>query len=132
MRYFQIRTFRFSRYAWSWFCRPSLVKQETSFPGISYEQKDRVVRELAPERNNKLRRALIHIHGWNGQKLTDARSSVASRLSVANVLGNSTGTQTGNLDAFLAGDNTVELNRHRRRTLVAVRIVGKTHHTGHA
>jgi len=33
---------------------------------------------------------------------------------------------------LFAGYNTVELNRHRRRTVVAIRIVGKTHHSGHA
>ncbi len=47
----------------------SCQARDKLFPGISYEQKDRVVRELAPERNNKLRRAFIHIHGWNGQEI---------------------------------------------------------------
>ena len=106
--------------------------RDKAFPGISYEQKDRVVRELAPEWNNKLRRALIHIHGWNRQEAYRCQKIGCSRPSVAHVLGNRTGTHAQNLDTFLAGYNAVELNRHRRRTLVAVRIVGKTHHTGHA
>ena len=110
----------------------SLSSKRQAFPGISYEQKDRLVRELAPERNNKLRRSLIHIRGRNGKVIYRCQKFGGSRLSVANVMGNRTRTRTRNLDTFLAGYNTVKLNRHRRRTLVAVRIVGKTHHTGHA
>ena len=126
-------TFRSSWYlAGSWSVVFALSNQRQAFPGVSYEQKDGLVRELAPERNNKLRRSLIHIHGRNGKVIYRCQKFGGSRLSVADVMGNCTRTRTRNLDTFLTGYNTVELNRHRRRTLIAVRIVGKTHHTCHA
>ena len=68
MRCFRIRTFRIQLILLVLVLLAfSLSSKRQAFPGISYEQKDRVVRELAPERNNKLRRSLIHIRGWNGK-----------------------------------------------------------------
>ena len=66
-----------------------VIEQGEAFFGISYDEKRDLERELAPERNNKLRRSLIKGR-CTGEGIYRCQKIKRKRLSVANVLRNRT------------------------------------------
>jgi len=86
--------------------------------------------ELESEWNEELRWIFLQ----HGRRCEIFRHQCFDRglLFIANVMGRRGLLGLGNLHAFLAGNNAVELNGHRRSALVAVCVIREADHACHA